>query len=80
MSVVDEDTDVFYICGELHLGSARPASPQPARCCLLNAELLFPAELALHNINQPLSAPFHSAGMELLIYPFSLNKHLETVF
>ena len=53
---------------------------RPARCCLLNAELLFPAELALHNINLPLSAPFHSAGMELLIYPFSLNKHLETVF
>ena len=76
MSVEEEDTDVFYICGELHLGSAAP----PARCCLLNAELLFPAELALHNINQPLSAPFHSAGMELLIYPFSLNKHLETVF
>ena len=79
MSVEEEDTDVFYICGELHLGSAPRLAP-PARCCLLNAELLFPAELALHNINQPLSAPFHSAGMELLIYPFSLNKHLETVF
>ena len=71
----DEDTDVFYICDELHLGIAPPPPP-----CLLNTELLFPAELALHNINLPLSAPFHSAGMELLIYPFSLNKHLETVF
>ena len=69
----------IFVMSCILAASPRPA-PAPARCCLLNTELLFPAELALHNINQPLSAPFHSAGMELLIYPFSLNKHLETVF